>query len=66
MGFYSVDVELPEDASEEQVMKTIDDLNNDAAVHGILVQLPLPSHVNVCFSFLRLKLLWVGLLSGRG
>ena len=50
VGFHSVDVELPEDASEAEVMKTIDDLNNDPAVHGILVQLPLPSHMNVCAS----------------
>ena len=37
---------LPESTTEEELLKIIDDLNKDTAVHGILVQLPLPEHIN--------------------
>mmetsp|Transcript_45794 Transcript_45794/g.127055 ORF Transcript_45794/g.127055 Transcript_45794/m.127055 type:complete len:344 (-) Transcript_45794:179-1210(-) len=46
VGFYSVDVDLPEDVSEEQLLAHIHKLNNDKAVHAILVQLPLPAHID--------------------
>jgi len=36
---------LPETASEAEVVRAVEDLNADDAVHGIIVQLPLPSHV---------------------
>ena len=45
-GFHSVQHSLPEDVSQDDVLKLIDDLNNDAAIHGILVQLPLPDHLD--------------------
>jgi methylenetetrahydrofolate dehydrogenase (NADP+)/methenyltetrahydrofolate cyclohydrolase len=45
-GFYSVQHSLAEDASQEDVLKLIDELNNDPAIHGILVQLPLPKHLD--------------------
>jgi len=45
-GFYSVQHTLAEDTSQEDVLRLIDDLNNDASVHGILVQLPLPGHLD--------------------
>ena len=45
-GFHSVQHSLAEDTSEADVLALIDDLNNDPAVHGILVQLPLPEHLN--------------------
>lgn len=45
-GFYSVQHSLADDTSQEDVLKLIDDLNNDSAVHGILVQLPLPKHLD--------------------
>ena len=38
---------LAEDASEKQVLQLIDRLNEDVAVNGIIVQLPLPAHLNV-------------------
>jgi methylenetetrahydrofolate dehydrogenase (NADP+)/methenyltetrahydrofolate cyclohydrolase len=44
-GFHSVRHSLPEDISQEQVLALIDELNNDSAIHGILVQLPLPNHL---------------------
>ena len=43
-GFHSVQHTLPGDVSQDDVLALIDDLNNDAAIHGILVQLPLPAH----------------------
>lgn len=43
VGIKSVDVCLPEDSSEEEVLKYVLSFNNDPSIHGILVQLPLPS-----------------------
>jgi methylenetetrahydrofolate dehydrogenase (NADP+)/methenyltetrahydrofolate cyclohydrolase len=45
-GFYSAQHSLAEDTSQEDVLRLIDDLNNDASIHGILVQLPLPAHLD--------------------
>ena len=45
-GFHSVQHSLPSDTSQTDLLALIDDLNNDAAVHGILVQLPLPDHLD--------------------
>ncbi len=41
-GMHSVDVRLPAETSQEELLKVIDGLNRDPQVHGILVQLPLP------------------------
>ncbi|RWW05828.1 hypothetical protein GW17_00030877 [Ensete ventricosum] len=41
-----VPVNLPEDSTEEEVIKHILEFNNDPSVHGILVQLPLPRYMN--------------------
>jgi methylenetetrahydrofolate dehydrogenase (NADP+)/methenyltetrahydrofolate cyclohydrolase len=45
-GFYSVTERLPAAASEAEVLALIDTFNKDARIHGILVQLPLPGHIN--------------------
>ncbi|MCP5091888.1 MAG: bifunctional methylenetetrahydrofolate dehydrogenase/methenyltetrahydrofolate cyclohydrolase FolD, partial [Gammaproteobacteria bacterium] len=45
-GFYSVQHTLAEDISQQEALKLIDQLNNDDAIHGILVQLPLPDHLD--------------------
>jgi len=45
-GFNSVGEHLPEDASQEEVEALVKRLNEDPAIHGILVQLPLPKHVD--------------------
>lgn len=37
---------LPETTSQEELIKLIDEVNNDKSVNGILVQLPLPKHIN--------------------
>lgn len=46
MGFHNVDMHFEEEATQEELMQCIDQLNSDPLVHGILLQLPLPSHVN--------------------
>jgi len=46
VGFKSTVIELAEDVSEEELLEQIQVLNEDEAVHGILVQLPLPKHIN--------------------
>jgi methylenetetrahydrofolate dehydrogenase (NADP+) / methenyltetrahydrofolate cyclohydrolase len=45
-GMRSFDHRLPEDVSEAELLALLDRLNADRAVHGILVQLPLPEHIN--------------------
>ncbi|MFN4271948.1 MAG: bifunctional methylenetetrahydrofolate dehydrogenase/methenyltetrahydrofolate cyclohydrolase FolD [Aliihoeflea sp.] len=45
-GFHSVQHELAADTSEDTLLALIDDLNKDSAIHGILVQLPLPDHID--------------------
>jgi methylenetetrahydrofolate dehydrogenase (NADP+)/methenyltetrahydrofolate cyclohydrolase len=47
VGIRSELVELPASTTEEQLLDHIERLNNDATVHGILVQLPLPAHIRV-------------------
>ena len=45
-GFYSVKRVLPNNAAEQEVLSTISEFNNDERIDGILVQLPLPSHID--------------------
>jgi len=45
LGMYSETIVLPESTSEQELLKRIEDLNADPRIHGILVQLPLPSHI---------------------
>ena len=46
VGMNSFEHKLEADTSEQALLALIDKLNNDPAVHGILVQLPLPGHLN--------------------
>lgn len=46
VGMHSVEHRLEADTSEETLLTLIDDLNNDSQIHGILVQLPLPGHLD--------------------
>ena len=46
LGIYSERHDLPADTSEEELLALIDKLNKDPKIHGILVQLPLPKHIN--------------------
>jgi len=45
-GFLSVQHTLPAETGEAELLKLIDELNADKAIHGILVQLPLPGHID--------------------
>jgi len=45
-GINSINHHLPEDTSEKELLELIDKLNKDPSVNGILVQLPLPDHIN--------------------
>ena len=46
VGMVDRSVHLPENTSEDDLLKLIDELNKDNSVHGILVQLPLPKRIN--------------------
>lgn len=46
LGIKNFDIDLPEQISEAEVIKHVHQLNADPNVHGILVQLPLPKHIN--------------------
>ncbi len=46
LGIYSERYDLPADTGEEKLLALIDKLNKDQKIHGILVQLPLPRHIN--------------------
>ncbi|MBR2106024.1 MAG: bifunctional 5,10-methylene-tetrahydrofolate dehydrogenase/5,10-methylene-tetrahydrofolate cyclohydrolase, partial [Treponema sp.] len=46
VGMLDKSIKLPESTSEEELLALIDQLNKDDSVHGILVQLPLPKHIN--------------------
>ena len=46
VGFASSVVNLPEDISQESLLKEIEKLNNDKSIDGFIVQLPLPKHIN--------------------
>lgn len=46
LGFYSITERLAENAPEEEVLFFIKKFNQNNKIHGILVQLPLPSHIN--------------------
>ena len=46
LGFHEIQDNQPEDISEEDLLALIDKYNNDPSIHGILVQLPLPKHID--------------------
>ena len=46
LGIYSERYDLPEDTTQEDLMALVDRLNKDPKINGILVQLPLPKHLN--------------------
>jgi len=46
VGIYSEKYELPADVPEEELLALVDKLNNSEKIHGILVQLPLPKHID--------------------
>ncbi len=46
LGIKSTHIEMPADTSQEEVEKAIISLNEDKSLHGILIQSPLPSHMD--------------------
>ena len=46
LGIYSLKIEMPADSTQEEVMKVVEDLNNDSKIDGILVQSPPPAHID--------------------
>lgn len=46
VGIYSEEHKLPAETTEEELLALVDKLNNDPKINGILVQLPLPDHIN--------------------
>jgi 5,10-methylene-tetrahydrofolate dehydrogenase/methenyl tetrahydrofolate cyclohydrolase len=50
------DVFLPENISESELLIELDKLNNNPQIHGILIQLPLPSHINLLTIFKNIKI----------
>ena len=46
VGMLSREHRLPADASEEELLALVEQLNQDSAIHGILVQLPVPAHID--------------------
>lgn len=45
-GMYSKTLELPAETSETELLELVDGLNSDEKIHGILVQFPLPDHID--------------------
>ena len=46
VGMTGFEYKMPEQTTQEELLAKLDELNNDDAVHGILVQLPLPEHID--------------------
>lgn len=46
VGINSIEIKMPEQATEDELLEKIAELNSRDDVHGILVQLPLPRHIN--------------------
>ncbi|MBE6558328.1 MAG: bifunctional methylenetetrahydrofolate dehydrogenase/methenyltetrahydrofolate cyclohydrolase FolD [Ruminococcaceae bacterium] len=55
VGFYSEAYELPEETTQEELEALVDKLNADPRIHGILVQLPLPRHLDEQRILLRIR-----------
>ncbi|MCL2792524.1 MAG: bifunctional 5,10-methylene-tetrahydrofolate dehydrogenase/5,10-methylene-tetrahydrofolate cyclohydrolase [Spirochaetaceae bacterium] len=46
LGFKEVQENLKEDVSQQELLSVIEKYNNDDSIHGILIQLPIPKHIN--------------------
>lgn len=55
IGISSRVIRMPKDVSREVLIACIDELNGDDSVHGVLVQLPLPSHLDAQEALLRVS-----------
>ena len=55
VGFYSEAYELPESTTQKELEALVDKLNEDPKIHGILVQLPLPKHLDETAVLLKIR-----------
>ena len=55
VGFYSEAYELPESTTQKELEALVDKLNEDPKIHGILVQLPLPKHLDETVVLLKIR-----------
>lgn len=55
IGIGNITIRKPSTITEDELLKIIDDLNNDDSVDGILVQLPLPKHINSSLVINKIK-----------
>ena len=55
VGFYTVDITLPDSVSQEELLEELEKLNRDSKVHAILVQLPLPKHIDEALVLSRIR-----------
>ena len=55
VGFYSESYELPAETTQEELVTLVERLNNDDRINGILVQLPLPKHLNETEILLKIR-----------
>ncbi|QEP44671.1 bifunctional methylenetetrahydrofolate dehydrogenase/methenyltetrahydrofolate cyclohydrolase FolD [Ectothiorhodospiraceae bacterium BW-2] len=55
IGIHSIAHDLPNSTTESELLHLIDTLNADSSIHGILVQFPLPSHINSATIIERIK-----------
>ncbi len=55
IGIGNITIRKPETITQEELLKIIDDLNNDDNIDGILVQLPLPKHINQTYVINSIK-----------
>jgi len=55
VGFYSESYELAEDTTQQELISLIEKLNCDDKIHGILVQLPLPTHLDETEILLKIR-----------
>lgn len=46
IGIYNLDIILDSNVSQKKIIECVEELNNNKDIHGILIQLPLPSHIN--------------------
>ena len=54
-GMHSVTIRMPATISQEELLAQVDALNDDPAIHGILVQMPLPKHLDADDVIRRIK-----------
>ncbi len=55
IGIYSRTIRLPESCRQDELEKVIDELNDDPKINGILVQLPLPKHLDEAAALARIR-----------